>query len=311
MELDLTLTTTTLSSLDTTCSMLGSGTFVAWYGSSTRSAKERLGSASGWVRPDGRPVANTPDDLANGRMYYPLVIDEHDNPVAGADVFVATATLDDANATYTSAADCLTGAPTGTYGVADGEKGSWTNGGAIVCAGAKFHIYCLQIERAATVAMPDPPTGAYRHAFLYSDTIAGASGSGTMAFDAACDSDATKHGLGSAVALVSTSATAAADLLTAGVPYVRPDGVVVFDEQHRRLAAIDVTLDHVYMQSEVWAGSRDIGSAALAGETCSDWTNGGENARTGDSSRSAAGAFGGLTGSLNCANTRGLYCIER
>src|ERR1700734_4365982 len=47
------------------------GTYVAWLGTSTASAVSRLGSARGWVRPDGKPFADRASDLGVGGVFYP------------------------------------------------------------------------------------------------------------------------------------------------------------------------------------------------------------------------------------------------
>src|SRR5688572_9216231 len=53
-----------LADLDAICtSLAGSGTFVAWYSIVGTPAYQRLGSANGWVRKDGRAFVDTVADL--------------------------------------------------------------------------------------------------------------------------------------------------------------------------------------------------------------------------------------------------------
>lgn len=52
------------------------GTYVAWLSSATIAAKDRLGSARGWIRRDGKPLADWIEDLGR-RLLHPIVLDEH------------------------------------------------------------------------------------------------------------------------------------------------------------------------------------------------------------------------------------------
>src|SRR5213592_2896892 len=56
------------------------GTYVAWLSSSTEPARDRLGSARGWVRLDGLPFTDTLADLAAGKVFYPVGLDERCRP---------------------------------------------------------------------------------------------------------------------------------------------------------------------------------------------------------------------------------------
>src|SRR5690606_4557544 len=47
------------------------GTYVAWLSTATVDARDRLGSARGWRRVDGEPFADTVEDLASGKIFYP------------------------------------------------------------------------------------------------------------------------------------------------------------------------------------------------------------------------------------------------
>jgi hypothetical protein len=57
------------SGADSICAKLAAnaalpGTYKAWLSTSTENAIDRLGTASGWVRTDGKPVVNSVDDIA-------------------------------------------------------------------------------------------------------------------------------------------------------------------------------------------------------------------------------------------------------
>lgn len=302
------LSAMTVDTLDAECTRLGqTGNWVAWYSTSAASAVARLGSASGWVRTDGKPFADTPQDIASGRIFYPLVFDEHGTPLE-QDTFVATATRGDA--TYAgNAEDCMAGGSNERFGSADGGIVSWTAGNLDMCT-TLYHLYCFEIDHAAHVEPMPPPTSARRAFLLGGAGVLGAVGIGGL--DAACASAGRARGISSAIALVATDSKTAKSRLMAGVPYVRPDGVVVIDDQLRRTAPIDVTLDGSYVQAAVWAGATDIGLLGSGDvDTCDDWTNGAVGARTGDSARSLDLAFGGLSNSYNCGVPQQLYCIEQ
>jgi hypothetical protein len=70
-----------LAGADAICSTLAGnaglpGTFVALLSTSTVDARNRLAGARGWVRPDGRVVADTIEDLFDGSVYHPILLTE-------------------------------------------------------------------------------------------------------------------------------------------------------------------------------------------------------------------------------------------
>lgn len=296
-----------VNALDSVCMQAGSaaggGTFVAWYSTPTRSAAQRLGSASGWVRLDGKPIANTPDDLAHGRMFYPMTIFENQGSASG-EVHVGTATR--ADGTYATGHDCLMAGSDEQIGVADGEAEAFSAAATSPCTTA-VHLYCFGVDHHAKVVAPAPPANP-RHAFLSATTYP--SGVGLGVLDSHCQSEGSAAGYHNVVALVATDTTSASSRVTSGVPYVRPDGVEVFDEQRSWLAPIDMQLDGTQVGSGVWAGAADIGSAGSAADTCNNWSAPGTLARGGDSGRSLSSAFG-VAFVSNCSSAQRLYCIEQ
>ena len=66
------------------------GTYRAWLSTSTASAFSRLGTASGWVRPDGKPVFDSRADLTTPRMFHPIRIDERGGDVGIVGVTTAS-----------------------------------------------------------------------------------------------------------------------------------------------------------------------------------------------------------------------------
>src|SRR5262249_51805460 len=68
-----------LSGADAACQTIGEtirpGTYGAWIGTTGQSPGSRSMATTGWVRPDGMPVATNPADFDMGQLYYPPRID--------------------------------------------------------------------------------------------------------------------------------------------------------------------------------------------------------------------------------------------
>src|SRR5690606_31062308 len=76
-----------LEGADSICNELAAdaglpGTYVAWLSISTTDARSRLGDASGWIRPDRRPIAKSREALfMNPHPFlFPLALDEKGEP---------------------------------------------------------------------------------------------------------------------------------------------------------------------------------------------------------------------------------------
>jgi hypothetical protein len=52
------------------------GSYVAFVSTRAKPARDRIAGARGWQRVDGKPLLDFPGDFANGKIYYPLVLDE-------------------------------------------------------------------------------------------------------------------------------------------------------------------------------------------------------------------------------------------
>ena len=48
------------------------GDFRAWLSTASESASARIGGSRGWVRVDGKPVADSPADLLEGQLFNPI-----------------------------------------------------------------------------------------------------------------------------------------------------------------------------------------------------------------------------------------------
>jgi hypothetical protein len=287
-----------------------SGTFMAWLSVSGDGAYERLAAtgASGWVRTDGLPFAESADDIRMGRILYPLRRDEGQNDLAIGDVSVLVATGSTATGDP-SGNDCdgYT-SPSGTVdvGYADGGTVQWTaaTDPPPDCS-TEVHLYCFQTDHKADVPA-HPRTGRVAfvsHIFTMGNNIGDA--------DAWCQGESSAHGLGSNFqALLSTSTASALSRFTLSGPWSRIDGIVLTDDFLVAKAPLDVQVDGSYISTPVWSGSLDA-SAQGDTMTCADWSDntGGANGLVGEAGRSTNVSFG-RSGSLPCNSPAEVFCLE-
>ncbi|MCE9577268.1 MAG: hypothetical protein K8W52_29235 [Deltaproteobacteria bacterium] len=259
------------------------GTYRAWLSTATASALSRLGSASGWVRPDGKLVARTRDDLAGDHLFYPPRLDElgHDAGTqlvrtatgAGGAMVAGSGTCGD----YTSATDA-------TW-VAAGEA---SGGGWLFSAGFGSSctdltaLYCFGIDHSN--ALPTPiATG--RRAFATAGNWT--PGTGLAGADALCQQEATAANLpGTFRALLANVGTSALSRFdTSGAPWVRPDGVQLAATADLSAAAfldappaIDATGSGSYGNSGWWTGASTLAAPGTASTTCNGWTSASDTA---------------------------------
>lgn len=250
------------------------GTFVAYLSTSSVTAVSRLGSARGFVRTDGRPVADTAADVAAGRLRYPVALTETGDPAAphvgtGAGHMGGTSTWNCMDYTTVTSANV-------SYGSVMGGGPTWHTSGAISC-NTLLPLYCVSTEHSTPLAPLPRPEGA-RLAFVSSTSLP--VGGGVPAADDLCASNAASAGLaGTFVALLATSgASATSRLVDDGAPVVRPDGVVVASSMaafaaHDWLAPINVTAaaDAWLGNWAVWLGAHDLTSAGTPDSTCNDY----------------------------------------
>ena len=274
-----------LGPADALCTMLAMqkglpGQYVAWLSTAGIDAKDRLGGARGWVRPDGLPFADTADDLLAGIIYYPAMLDESGHAVAGPGDFVVTGTGNDGKAVEDGTGNVLTctdwTADTGhgaAAGITIGSTGRWTFTTTASCNQAA-RLYCFEVDRIVPVA-PPPITADDRLAFVTSAAFQ--SGVGPSSADTLCNGEgAALAGHGPFKALLAEPGAAARDrILLRDRPFVRPDGVIAVTDTNltRFDAPINVGADgKSYVDDVVFAGAGTLDTPGVDAETCSDWT---------------------------------------
>lgn len=297
------------------------GPFIALASSSTTGAASRVAGARGWVRTDGKPVADTASQLTSGKLAYPIDLDEHGQLVDAPPWVVATGTTSGGTpypgqtcADWTSATstDTFIGNEVGT----EGDLFSYTEGSC----GQPFRLVCLQTSQVAPVSVAKV---SGRHAFLSGPY---APGGGLAAADARCQADATSASLsGTYMALLATStASAASRFDTTGAPWVRPDGVPVF-AQASDLSTLTMVAPPCVdafgvlwtFDAAVWTGASSVSSAGSLTTTCQDWSSS-ASADMGSTGLSGFMQINGVTwfranGSVACSTTgyARLVCLEK
>ena len=296
------------------------GQYLAWISTSTVNAKSRFDALAitprGWIRPDGRPFADTLSSLAADQIYYPPQITEHgDDVTLGSNAAVITGTNSSGQVQMNATCGDWTDQAQSYFpGLANSSGSEWTSGGGgqAPCS-SLARLYCFGIDLYQPVTIPKA-SGA-RIAFL-SKTLFQPGGPITP--DALCQQDAA--GLpGTYRALISTSQNAAVDIFDLnGPPWARLDGVywvkkAVNLSSTRKLATLDVMPTVPVMHagdSQAWTGSTDVTSKGSLINTCGDWTD----------TTSLMGFAGSISftdesffyngDSYSCSQSLRLYCLQ-
>ncbi len=287
------------------------GTYVAWLSTSTVNAASRLNGASGWIRPDGKPVLNNVEDIAKNKFFYPPRLDESGNDLGEAPE-VITATTENGTlstgATDTSCGDFTSGVAVPNMsvpaGLASANSSLFTSFSGLPCD-QLTRLYCFGIDYQAQV-MVAPPVA--RNAFMTKSDWTPGGGIGTA--DALCQQEASAAGLtGTYKALLAPSgSTIASRFDTSGSPWTRVDGTWLapdaglFFQGTTFSAPPNLTADGsvYYGGQNLWTGAATPSTVGTAASTCVDWSSmsgQGVAGVAGDSS--VRDFFGELTQSCN------------
>lgn len=284
------------------------GTYVAWLSTPELDAIDRLAGSQGWVRPDGRPFADSLGfDIR--RTWYPPSLDEFGEVVpddtrtiTGTNFegvyFEPAGTCDD----YTSS--------TALDGVGTGDPfsgfGNWSSGGSSACK-LPMRLFCLGVGIIQPLSLP-PPSG--RLAFVSKPApLTG----GLAAADAQCQAEAAANGLsGSFRALLASSEGSAASRFDLDGPtWFRLDGAQLFETAAdlatgRPLAPLLQQANGTGAASMVRLGAPTPGSPSDG--ACQDWTGTDGESPGGGSRFIGARAYGGMA--QPCADASAHYCFQ-
>lgn len=298
-----------------TAAGLPQNTYKAWLYTSTVNAIDRLGSARGWVRVDGKPFADTKADIEANKIYHPIRVDETGAFVNDTlKLTVWTGTIDKRCSDWTSSDNAVGG----NLGSCDGVGTTFTQSNWSYC-NTTHHLYCFGVDKSTPVTVV-PVSG--RIAFVTSATWTPSAG-GLATADALCQSEATSAFLsGNFKALLPTSTASAQSrfepIAPGSLPWVRPDGVAIAPTAAELFTstflntAINQTANGLsyYGYDGVWGGAWDLHTPGTSASTCENWTN--------ETGFEVLVGYAGFTYDKkvfatnygNCSSTHHLYCLQ-
>jgi hypothetical protein len=245
------------------------GTYRAWLASSAGSAPSRLGTARGWRRVDGLPIADTVASLVGDPRLFYLFVNERGLRPNINDIW--TGTRPDGSASPDTCSDWTSQTGWGSTGNGYLASAGWTAERRVECALAES-LYCFGVDHSNPVVAPARPNPSR---IVFTSKPFSLTSAGIAAADAFCTAEAAGAGLpGMYRALLSPNSGEANARFepTAGGPWVRVDGVVpsttpLASTTQSLRAALNVTSDGSYLTAgSVWTGSLtpvDSGSATL------------------------------------------------
>jgi hypothetical protein len=301
------------------------GHYVAFLGTQTGTTVTQpyanLGSARGWIRPDGLPFTDTVAGLQNnGISWYPPSVTELGNTITSPELIY--------NAMYSgsSCSNWTDGTTTDSdMGLSPANEGLyWTGIESGTCASG--NVTCFGTDFTATAVAVTPVVG--RHLFVSAGNFTPSAG--RAAADTLCQGEAATAGLANPThflaALSETTGSAASRFNLAGAVWVRPDGVQVGATPTSFMEAMLIAPVYVGANGApagtavpdsvpFWTGSSgglNAASASMA-ESCNDWTSatlttGGWIGESGIGFSGADGAF--AYNDFGCTMPEQLLCIE-
>jgi hypothetical protein len=251
------------------------GTYVAWLSTESTDAIDRLGTARGWVRPDGKPFVDRLEDLVEGRILFPPRLDETGTDLLVEAIWTASRGTGVFLPDQTSCGGWTSSDPSSTarVGSSDGGFVSWTTASSDPCS-VQNHLLCFGIDHENPLRF-EPASGriAYRG-------ISTLTPDGSIAFyDNYCRDEASFFELPGTylAAMVSSAGTSIASRFDLeGDTWVRLDGVPIV-ENAAALATgpLDAPIVQLangnYQNGEVWLGAPSFGQPSQT--NCAEWTS--------------------------------------
>jgi hypothetical protein len=303
-----------LSAADTWCNAMAQdgglpGTYVAYLGLTGSPAQTRLTGSHGWVRPDGVPLVDQPDELVAGKLRSTLQVDQHRAFYdASATVLVRTGAAADGGVGQ-NCNDWAGGAGATASGGSNRLGGSqWaSNTTTGICTNGE-PIYCFEVGQQLSPPTFSIPSGG-RVAFVSNARFDGAATQATL--DGECSLEA-----GRAMVAMRSRADAGSVAyvrLDAGTWY-RPDGLKLYAQASdlngttQPLVPLNMLADGGIVTDSTlraWTG----GYPNLTSNGCQNWTT------DAGIPQGTVGLVSDLTQTFNnvaasCAVQRPVYCFE-
>lgn len=293
------------------------GNYKAFLGTDATSIASRFGDAAGWVRFDGRAVANTFAELAESSVVYPIRIDEHGVDVGEVPVWTGASS----DATVASNANCAnwTSSDVAFYaaiGHSSGTASMAVSFESLPC-NAQAHLYCFEVDRTVTVK-PQVYVANPRRAFISNGGFA--TTGGLAAADALCSSEASAAGLsGSFKALLpSIGASAASRFDPSGAPWARVDDALLKLDPSEMFTAtywdtsLNLTADGTTFigNNDAWGGGTTLTLVGGDGWTCSGWTSTSGSAAAGRAGFTRVYDLLSYDSGSGCGQSFHVYCLQ-
>jgi hypothetical protein len=278
------------------------GTFVAWLSTSTVNARDRLGTARGWVRTDGLPIADTVADLAADRLLYPIALDEFGVNV-GPNVEPETGSQNGTVFAGETCGDYTNVNGNGEIGIAQSGTLEWESFAGTVCNFA-LPLFCFQIDHVQPL---QALTGTTRRVF--ESASAWTPSMGLANADSLCATEAASAALpGTFHALLATTTATAASRFTLGTAWSRVDNVVVTSDLMTAAAGIYVTAAGTYRDSvdAIVLGATD--PFTVGANDCTNWSSSTTNGSVIFSPRSGTAYASSLASA--CTAVLHVYCFQ-
>ena len=132
------------------------GDYRAYVATTSVPAPDHLGNARGWIRTDGKPVADLVADLQTGHLLYPLRLDENGDDQGP--VTVATGAQADGSVSLGgNCSDWANAATNYAVGIPAATGGAWAASGGSSCASVA-HLYCFGVGMSSPLGV-EPASG--------------------------------------------------------------------------------------------------------------------------------------------------------
>lgn len=287
---------------------LPDASYIALLATSSKSVIGRLQGSRGWVRTDGEPLLDRPDDISGLGWLHPLAADENGELVnSGA---VITGSSADGTGIDANCSDFTDFSGTYEFGSTRREAQGLLATGAQSCD-SDAHLYCVGLGKTAKLEY----TRAVGRLAFVSETARNGSFGGAPGADVICQQEATGIGAtGTFKALLTESGNSSGNRIQRdGEPWVRIDGVLLADSAldflaGRLKAALTVTSTGDYIANVAWTGGEPL---ALSPGNCADW---GSNSATNSATYGLTEAVDRPAfnvGQSLCNQSARFYCLQQ